>query len=270
MVWQQPRPQVPCVYYDRLPTYGAAERDRMLAAMISDGFVLIPTVLTPAEVQTAPEKIDDLKPIYWDFTGLTDHYKNVFNRDPFWLRFIDRKGIIDLAEAALGSSCHIIGETAWRSHPGHRGVGLHLDYLPLECAEPGVPDGVHVPMFLCTAHFYLSPQPAELCPTYVIPGSHRAGRRPRQTEVHWRYRLPQPVLCDAGDVLFFRSDLWHSGSDNRTADQTRYLLQVHYGRREMAHHFAPYLEWRFDPVVLAGCTDRQRLLLGDHPPGAYD
>jgi hypothetical protein len=71
-------------------------------------------------------------------------------------------------------------------------------------------------------------------------------------------------------VLFFRSDLWHSGSDNLTGDKTRYLLQVHYGRREFAHHFAPYLDWTFNPAVLAAATDRQKRLLGDHEPGAYD
>jgi hypothetical protein len=74
----------------------------------------------------------------------------------------------------------------------------------------------------------------------------------------------------AGDILFFRGDLWHSGSENRTADQVRYLLQVQYGRRGMAQHFAPYLEWCFNPEVVAACTPRQRRLLGDHRQGAYD
>ncbi len=147
---------------------------------------------------------------------------------------------------------------------------MHLDYLPMAWPEPGIPDAVDVPMFLGTAHIYLSPQPAELCPTHIIPGSHRAGRKPQRGELHWSGRLPQPVLCNAGDVLYFRSDLWHSGSDNTTDDQVRYLLQVHYGRREMAQHFAPYLEWRFHPEVLSAGTPRQLRLLGDHEPGAYD
>jgi hypothetical protein len=270
MFWKKPEPQDPQPFYDRLPTYEASEVERMIEAMKQDGFVLIPGVLTPDEVQESRVRIDGLEPIYWDLTGKTDHYKNVFNRDPFWLSFIDRPGVIDLAEGVLGTDCHIIGETAWRSHPKHRGVGLHLDYLPMEWPEPGVPDDFNVPMFLCTAHFYLSPQPAELCPTHVIPGSHRAGRRPRRTDFQWRGRLPQPVLCNAGDVLFFRSDLWHSGSDNRTADQVRYLLQVHYGRREMANHFAPYLDWQFNTDTLVACNERQLRLLGDHRQGAYD
>jgi hypothetical protein len=270
-MWQsKSEQQPPRAFYEVLPTYGVTETGRMLPAMQADGFVLVRGVLTTSEVQAARAKIDDLQPIHWDLTGLTDHYKNVFNRDPFWLAFLDRPGVIEIAEASLGSNCHIIGETAWRSHPGHWGVGLHLDYLPMEWPEPGVPEGVAVPMFLCTAHFYLSPQTPELCPTYVIPGSHRAGRRPGRAEFHWNDRLPQPMLCEAGDVLFFRSDLWHSGSENRTPDQVRYLLQVHYGRREMAQHFAPFLGWRFNPDVVAACNPRQRRLLGDHRQGAYD
>ena len=71
-------------------------------------------------------------------------------------------------------------------------------------------------------------------------------------------------------MLFFRSDVWHSGSENTTANETRYLLQVHYGRREMAQHFSPYMTWQFNPDVLARCSRRQFRLLGDHRQGAYD
>lgn len=267
---QRQAQDTPCEHFQALPIYSAHAVDEMRAAMDSDGFVLIPQVLSPEEVATARQKIDELTPIYWDFRGLTDHYKNVFNRDPYWITFLDRPGIIDLAEASMGRNCHIIGETAWRSHPGHRGVGLHLDYLPMEWPEPGIPDNIQVPMFICTAHFYLSPQPLELCPTHVILGSHRAGRRPARSETHWRGRVPVPVLCNAGDVLFFRSDIWHSGSNNSTSDQVRYLLQVHYGRREIAQHFAPYLDWHFNPQTLSACNPRQLRLLGNHDQGAYD
>jgi hypothetical protein len=270
MFSQEPNAPMPAATHDRLPTYRTTERDRMKTAMVSDGVALIPDVLTTAEVEAARAKIDELKPIHWDFTGPTDHFKNVFNRDPFWLSFLDRPGVIDIAETVLGDNCHIIGQTAWKNYPDHRGIGLHVDYLPMEWPEPGMPENFNVPMFLCTAHFYLSPQTSELCPTHVIPGSHRAGRKPKATEVEWHGRACQPVLCDAGDVLFFRSDLWHRGSDNQTRDQIRYLLQVHYGRREMAQHFAPYLDWRFDPAVIAACSPRQLRLLGDHPEAEYD
>ena len=73
-----------------------------------------------------------------------------------------------------------------------------------------------------------------------------------------------------GDVLLFRSDLWHAGSRNRSAERSRYLLQIHYGRRMVAQKFSPYLHFRFNPEVLAAATPRQRRLLGEHEATEYD
>ncbi|HSQ03280.1 MAG TPA: phytanoyl-CoA dioxygenase family protein, partial [Burkholderiales bacterium] len=126
------------------------------------------------------------------------------------------------------------------------------------------------PMYIIIVHFYLCNITAELAPMRVIPGSHRAGRPPGSEEREWRGLAPEVITARAGDCLIFRSDVWHAGSPNRTTRDIRYLLQVHYGRREMAQHFSPFMEWRFNPVVLAAATKRQRRLLGDHPPGAYD
>ncbi len=127
-----------------------------------------------------------------------------------------------------------------------------------------------LPMYICTAHVYLSDITRELCPTHVIPGSHKAGRGSRRGATNWRGRALEPVLYRAGDVLHFRSDLRHSGSANCTADQTRYLLQVHYGRRIVVQEFWPYLDWQFEPHILARCTPRHRRLLGDPERGVYD
>jgi ectoine hydroxylase-related dioxygenase (phytanoyl-CoA dioxygenase family) len=79
----------------------------------------------------------------------------------------------------------------------------------------------------------------------------------------------EPVLCKAGDVLFFRSEIWHTGSEN-TSDRTRYLLQVHYSHRFIAQQFSPYMTFQFAPHILANASLRQRRLLGDHRKGAYD
>ena len=237
-----------------------------------DGFVLIPDLLGAAQIAELRQAIDQLEAIHWDYQGLVDdHYKCVFNRSPFWLQFLDLPGVIELAEAALGPDCHIIGQTAWRNRPGFIGGDLHADYLAMELPEQLLADsGFELPMQVCTAHLYLDDIDADLCPTLVIPGSHRAGRKPLPGETAWRGREPEPVLCNAGDLLFFRSDLWHAGSRNRTTDRSRYLLQVHYGRRMVAQKFSPYLHFRFNPEVLAAATPRQRRLLGEHQPSEYD
>lgn len=246
--------------------------DLQLQAMHQQGFVLLRGVIPPAQVQAVRAAIDRLEPIHWDYQGMVDdHYKCVFNRDPFWLPLLDLPAVIDLVEACLGEDCHVIGQTAWRSHPGFVGGELHADYLALELPERLLADpAFELPMQVCTAHLYLDDIDADLCPTLLIPGSHRAGRKPRPGETRWQRREPEPVLCNAGDLLLFRSDLWHAGSRNRTANRSRYLLQVHYGRRMVAQKFSPYLHWQFNPAVIAAATPRQRRLLGDHEAAEYD
>ena len=256
------------------------ETDAMLAALDRDGFAFVAGALSPEACAAACERIDALEPLHWDEAHgrsdfgaadrRLDRYLNVFNRDPYWLRFLDRPGVIELAEAALGADCHVIGQTAWRSHPGFAGEALHADYLPITWGEGALPETVRIPPFIVTVHFYLSDVDAALAPTRIVPGSHRAGRAPRADEGQWAERQAEIVLARAGDALVFRSDVWHAGSDNRTSDRIRYLLQIHYGRREMAQHFSPYLDWRFDRAVLDAASKRQRRLLGDHEPGAYD
>ena len=109
-----------------------------LQAMHEQGFVLLRQVLQPPQVEAVRTAIDRLEPIHWDYQGLVDdHYKCVFNRDPSWLPLLDPPGVIELAEACLGTDCHVIGQTAWRSHPGFVGGELHALDGPLR--ETGGP-----------------------------------------------------------------------------------------------------------------------------------
>jgi hypothetical protein len=251
------------------------ETEALVAALDEDGYACVAEALPLDICDEARLAIDALQPRHWDETHATggaflDRYLCVFNRDPYWLRFLDRPGVIDLAEAVLGADCHIIGETAWRSHPGFFGEALHVDYLPLASSEGKLPPTIRLPIFILTVHFYLNTVTADLAPTRVVPASHRAGRAPREGEASWNETSAEVVLARAGDALVFRSDVWHAGSDNTSGDGVRYLLQVHYGRREMAQHFSPFIDWRFDPAVIASASKRQRRLLGDHESGAYD
>ncbi|CAK9889480.1 MULTISPECIES: phytanoyl-CoA dioxygenase family protein [Pseudomonas] len=245
--------------------------EQHLQALKNDGFVLLPGVLDRAQVKLLRQAIEVLQAFHWDYRGgLIEHYKCVFNRDPLWLAFLDLPGVIELAEAALGDDCHIIGQTAWRCHPGYQGMPLHLDYLIMEVpAALWAAPGFELPMQICTLQLYLDNIDADLCPTRVVPGSHRAGRAPLKGEQGWQGRPAQPVLCQAGDGLMFRSELWHAGADNRSK-RSRYMLQVHYGRRMVAQKFSPYLHFHFNPAVLAAATLRQRRLLGEHAEAEYD
>ncbi|WP_449432859.1 phytanoyl-CoA dioxygenase family protein [Pseudomonas putida] len=245
--------------------------EAQLQSLHDQGYVVLPGVLEPLRIALLRCAIDDLQPIHWDYQGLLEHYKCVFNRNPLWLPFLDLPALIALAEAALGEDCHVIGQTAWRSHPGYPGMKLHLDHLPIELPEWITERGDFTqPMQVITAQLYLSDIDHSLGPTWIVPGSHRAGRRPLDGEQHWRGREALPVLCQAGDALVFRSDVWHSGGANCSNSRQRDMLQVHYGRRMVAQKFSPYLSWQFNPRVLEEATPRQRRLLGEHDEAEYD
>jgi hypothetical protein len=246
----------------------------MTQAMHDDGFVLVPGVLDAREVQGLRDAIDRLRPFAMDSAGLTDHYKCVFNREKIFLDMIDRPGVIELAEATMGSECHIIGQSAWRSRPGHNGWRPHTDRVFVTMPEEYMADPrVQFPIYLCTAHYYLNDITLDLAPTWVLPGSHKSGRAlvwGKDPDPSFRGRKLEPILCKAGDMVLFRSELWHSGSKNSTQDTTRYLLQVHYSHRFIAQQFSPYLTFQFSNEVMATANPRQRRLLGEHRQGAYD
>ena len=111
----------------RRPSPWTMSRDRP-SSLHEDGFALVPGVLSPEEVAALRDAIDRLQPFGFDSTGTTEHYKCVFNREQVFLTW-HRPGIVDLAEKTMGEQCHIIGQTAWRSHPGHNGWGPHADEL---------------------------------------------------------------------------------------------------------------------------------------------
>jgi len=255
----------------RQRTFALSDLEGMTQALHEDGFALIPGVLSADEVKAVRDAIDRLKPFGFDHMNLTEHYKCVFNRERIFLDLLDRAGIVELAEATMGEQCHIIGESAWRSHPGHNGWSPHTDHTLVTVPEEVASDSKAFPIYLCTAHYYLDEITEDLCPTYVIPGSHKSGRAlswGKDLEPTWHGKTLEPVLCQPGDVLFFRSEIWHTGSKNSTADRIRYLLQVHYSHRTIAQRFSPF-PFTYNPEILAVANPRQLRLLGKHPEGAY-
>tara|TARA_B100001123_G_scaffold449684_1_gene616066 strand:+ start:2290 stop:3198 length:909 start_codon:yes stop_codon:yes gene_type:complete len=265
--------------------------EEMIQAIRDDGFVYLPNVLDAAQVEELRSKIDGLtanpesNDVDFDgefgssAVGTNKHIKVCFNRDAHFLQYLDKEPVIDIEEAILGEDCHAIGMTSWITGPGRADQALHADYQPIEVPEELLLSGqVEIPVFISTAHFYLDDTTEELGPTKFIPGSHRAGRPPksRARDSHskdkvnsWRGVQPQSALVNAGDVVVFRSDVWHRGSSNTTANQGRYLLQVHYGRKFVHKFYPPYMNFRFDPDILAQASPRQMRLMGDHPPGPF-
>src|SRR5690242_6311058 len=92
------------------------ETDAALAAFEDDGAALLTEALPVESCVEARTKIDALKAQHWDEAHadprgpstssgqamavgrFLDRYLCVFNRDAYWLQFLDRPGVIDIAE----------------------------------------------------------------------------------------------------------------------------------------------------------------------------
>ena len=246
-------------------------------ALEEDGYAFLPGLLNAAEVAELRGAMDRLVaiPASYDKDNTSGGYRNksinnTFNRAPLFLSYVDRPRVVEIAEAIHGDDCHVLGMTAWMTGPGRPDQQLHADYQPLALpAEVMSNPEVKIPIYISTAHFYLDDIDEELGPTQFIPNSHRAGRDPAG-DMEYKGVGPKNILCKAGDMVIFRSEVWHRGTANRS-QRTRYLLQVHYSKRMITQKFPPYLyRFQFDEAILAQATPRQLRLLGDHKAGAYD
>ena len=261
-----------------LPLVAQPDLPSQVEAVERDGYVYLPGMLDRDQVAELRVHMERLEPLAESYDRTSDPedgflnraINNAFNRDPHFVQFLDYPGVIEIAEAVLGADCHVIAMTSWLTGPGRPDQALHADYQALTLPEDVMADPrVRIPVYIATAHFYLDDLDEEIGPTRFIPGSHRAGRRPGE-DTAWQGREEQSILCNAGDVVIFRSEVWHRGSANRS-DRVRHLLQVSYSQRGIAQRFPPYLNrFRFDPAILGMASDRQRRLMGDHPQGSYD
>ena len=254
--------------------------ESQVEALERDGYVYFPGVLDAEEVAQLRATMDGLEAIPTSLDTyqtaqnggkfLNKVINNSFNRDPLYLQFLDKSPIIEVAEATHGEDCHCIGMQSWLTGPGRPDQTLHTDWLPINLpADIRSDPRVKVPIFITTAHYYLNDMYEELGPTKFVPGSHYSGCSPNG-ETTWKDRSEESILCQAGDVVLFRSEVWHRGSANRSPE-TRYLLQVHYAMRMITQKYPPYLnKFQFDESILEQANPRQRRLLGDHRPSNYD
>ena len=212
-----------------------------------------------------------------------DFRYQMFNRSPACQKIVGRREILDVIEPLIGEDCHIIANTCWRNPPKdtlkHGGGGWHIDAGPHIPLGPGQswPEDIPHPVFAIGVHIFLEDCPLEAGPTGFIPGSHKSGLHPPHEE-----RMNAELTCngvgveaveaEAGDVVFFVSDIWHRRLPPQSTHRGRFFLQVHYGRRDIAQRVKPTAEINhIDETAITRIeSDRERLLLGLHRQGFYD
>ncbi|MFT4841368.1 MAG: ectoine hydroxylase-related dioxygenase (phytanoyl-CoA dioxygenase family) [Planctomycetota bacterium] len=215
------------------------------------------------------------------FAGV--HRYGMCNRSALSQRAMAHARVLEVVEPLLGGDCHIINSTAWRNPAGEAASPgefyWHIDAGPHVPRAEGVvwPANIPYPIFVIATHIYLDDCSLDDGPTTVVPASHRTGRPPEpelRFGEHLQCQGAEPVshIVSAGDVGFFVSDVWHRRRLPTSRSTGRLFLQTNYGRRDIAQRLVPA---QVSSQVSAAAeqratTDRERTLLGLHPPAFYD
>lgn len=256
-----------------------------------DGHFLAKDVFTPAQIAALRAEIEDVyerfPPDHRAGSPTLEHAQmfryQMFNRSALCQEAIGRRAILDVIEPLLGDDCHAISCTAWRNPPGRasapEGQQWHVDGGPYIARPEGQewPDHIPYPIFVITTHIWLRDVALADGPTAAIPGSHKSGRLPphdRMWDLDLTYRGKRGQVHHAlsGDVTYFVSDVWHRRMPTTDQGQGRFFLQTAYARREIAQRVLPGHEHNVANAEARAraSTERQRQLLGIHPPAFYD
>ncbi|QKG18659.1 phytanoyl-CoA dioxygenase family protein [Actinomadura verrucosospora] len=255
------------------PPAPAEQIDAWARAFTEDGFVHLPGLLAPAEVDALREGVLEAHRHPCPTGNPTPlHRHQMFRRGPEFAAMLDREPVVSLAERLLGDNCHVIANNTIYTAPGMGVDHWHVDETVLVPVPEGarLPDGMDMPCFIVTAMYYLNDVPMEVGPTQIVPGSHRSGRPSPTDEADlvWDGRRHVSLVARAGDCVVLNGQTWHRGATNRS-DHHRIVLQVTYGRRYISQRFWPYVNFTVPEEISRAAPPRRRRLLGEHSYGPY-
>lgn len=169
---------------------------------------LIPESLRTALVQRIDGLMEALAVPFGENRFLGRHTRRIFNllgRDPLFEAVPACAATLPVVDALLDDECLLSSLTAIEMHPGQAGQPLHSDDGSYGFPRPA-------PTSIVIAMWALTDFTRENGGTHVVPGSHRAARRPRRGDAPETVQVEMP----AGSVLFYDGSLWHGGGENRT------------------------------------------------------
>ncbi|MBL8555283.1 MAG: phytanoyl-CoA dioxygenase family protein [Phenylobacterium sp.] len=134
-------------------------------------------------------------------------------------RLVQNPLLMTLIDASLGRGAVIASISAIRRGAGPGFIPMHTDYAHVP--EP-------YPEFSLTGVgvWALEDWTVASGPTWIVPGSHKHRRPPREGEGH---NQGVPVEMPKGSVVYFHHGVWHWQGD-RTQDGERVTIHSHFNR----------------------------------------
>lgn len=234
---------------------GAAVGEADLAALQRDGFVILPDLLTPAELGEIRDAVAPLLDRHGrnGFEGrMTQRVYSVLNKTRTCDRIADHPRVLALLDRLFLPNYLLSMLQVINILPGEQAQLLHTDdgFYPLP--RPRAALGA-------ATIWAIDDFTADNGATDIIPGSHVWGQRtPEDAE-------REPVVMKAGSCVFFLSTLWHGGGANRSA-APRLAVTAQYCEPWLRPQEAFTLSTARDTVRVVSEDIRRMLGYSIHPP----
>jgi ectoine hydroxylase-related dioxygenase (phytanoyl-CoA dioxygenase family) len=230
---------------------GAAD----LAALQRDGYVILPDLLTPAELGEIRDAVAPLLDRHGrnSFEGrTTQRVYSVLNKTRTCDRIADHPRVLALLDRLFLPNYLLSMLQVINILPGEQAQLLHTDdgFYPLP--RPRAALGA-------ATIWAIDDFTADNGATDIIPASHVWGQRtPEEAE-------REPVVMKAGSCVFFLSTLWHGGGANRSA-APRLAVTAQYCEPWLRPQEAFTLSTTRDTVRVVSEDIRRMLGYSIHPP----
>lgn len=230
-----------------------AEAD--LAAVLRDGYVILPDLLTPDELDDIRESVLPLLARHGrnHFEGhTTQRVYSVLNKTASCDRIADHPRVLALLDRLFLPNYLLSMLQVINILPGERAQMLHTDDGFYPIPRPRAALGA-------ATIWAIDDFTADNGATDIIAGSHR-----------WGDRLPAesdraPVVMSAGSCVFFLGTLWHGGGANRS-DRPRLAVTAQYCEPWLRPQEAFTLSTTRDTARRVSEDLRRMLGYSIHPP----
>lgn len=208
--------------------------DEERAQLDRDGFLKVEGVLSPAEVEAACNRLDELLAAEGDDAGKevhqeagTDRLADLVNKGAEFDIFYTHAKVLAAISHVLKGDLKLSSLNARFARPGQGLQGLHADWGRLE--TPG-------DWQVCNSIWLLDDFTPENGATRAVPGSHLWGGKVPSDEMEdpsAAHPLEKLLLGKVGTVFVLNSHTWHGGTLNQTGARRR-ACHSYFTRRHQA------------------------------------
>ncbi|HBB33956.1 MAG TPA: mitomycin antibiotics/polyketide fumonisin biosynthesis protein [Cyanobacteria bacterium UBA8803] len=255
----------------------------------TNGFLVIPKVLTPQQCEVLRHDLDeDIEQAAKAGYKPKKIRKRMFERSQANLDLFALEPIVTFAEQLIGRAngigyaisdgipaanvIHVIHNNSFKIAPESNGLAnnsWHQDDTPHVLSLDGKPlTNIRLNVLAFTVNYYLTDvlSPAN-GPTQTIPGSHLFGKFCDGDISSYEDKI-HSCLGPMGTAVCFNNQVWHRGSRN-ASQTTRYVTQITYAKRLVGHKYRPFMNYQMPTHCYENADPKLKQLLGFLPGGAY-